>query len=375
MVARALKFLPEGRTLPTFTFHPEEAFDGRVPQWMMGDERPMVERFAAMHPRIEPHFTANEGYEHDYRLNELLHLIGGAPPGLCGTYVFHGLLAGAAKQGCDVLLVAEWGNQTFSDRGECAYFEYLYTGKWRQLWLALTRPQVHAGGMVRRFVARCIQPLLPDAFWHTMRRRVLGKEPIFEMMQPLSKKYRQASGADRRRKKSGWLSDRHQPWSRFHSRKLFIGHEDWRAEIDQGFEQMYGVALRDPMAYRPFVEFCLGLPTRMFFRDGEMRWLAKQMAKGIMPEEQRTTHLMGWWDVDWHLRIGRRRKDFLAELDSFEQDPTLARMLDFPALRASLEDWPEKTELDPQKFFRPQLGVPRALLTGRFVKFVEGRND
>ena len=81
------------------------------------------------------------------------------------------------------------------------------------------------------------------------------------------------------------------------------------ANAYQAFEQMYGVAQRDPMAYRPFVEFCLGLPTNMFMRDGEMRWLAKEMAKGIMPEEQRLNRLNGRWDADWHLRIGRRRRD------------------------------------------------------------------
>lgn len=137
---------------------------------------------------------------------------------------------------------------------------------------------------------------------------------------------------------------------------------------------MYGIALRDPTAYRPFVEFCLSLPTKMFMRDGEMRWLAKQMAKGIMPDEQRNNAQNGWWDADWHLRIGRRREEWLAELDRIEMDDRLGRMFDVPHLRAALEDWPTQTEIDPRKAFVAQLAVPTALIVSRFINYVEGRN-
>ena len=119
--------------------------------------------------------------------------------------------------------------------------------------------------------------------------------------------------------------DRYQPRNRRHSRKLLFGNGD-PGPFYQGLEQMYGIALRDPTAYRPFVEFCLSLPTKMFIRDGEMRWLAKQMAKGIMPEEQRRNALDGWWDADGQLRIRRRRSEWLAELarmeDEIRRDPS-----------------------------------------------------
>lgn len=156
---RALAALPSGQTLPTFTFHPEAEFDGQVPRWMMADERPLVEALCAMHPGLEPHFTANEGREHDYRWNELFHLMGD-PTGLTGTYIYHGMLAEAVKAGCDVLLLADWGNLTFSDKGECGFVEYLLTGRWRQLWLALIRPPIHSGSISRRFIARSLSALV-----------------------------------------------------------------------------------------------------------------------------------------------------------------------------------------------------------------------
>ena len=370
---RALAALPDGERLPTFTFHPEADFDGLAPRWQIGDERPMVEAFAAMHPRLDPQFTDNAGREHDYKCRELFHFTGD-PAGINGTYVMHGLLSEAAKVNCDVLLLADWGNVTFSDRGETGFVEYLLTGQWRQLWLALRRPPIHHGSILRRFASRTLAALLPVGLRVPLRRLLTGKASLSDVARPLSREYRQTSGAEGRLKRSGLDADRHQPRNRREFRALLLDGGDV-APLHQGLEQIYGVALRDPTAYRPFVEYCLSLPTRMFMRDGEMRWLAKQMARGLMPEQQRSNALNGWWDADWHLRIGRRRAEWLAELDRIEKDERLGQMLDVPRLRAALEDWPSQTETDPHKAFAVQLAVPTALIAARFVNYVEGRNE
>ena len=75
------------------------------------------------------------------------------------------------------------------------------------------------------------------------------------------------------------------------------------------------------------------------------------------------------------LRIGRRRKEFLEELQRLETDDRFAEMLDLPRLRAALEEGPEMTEIDPQKYGAREFAVPRGLLTARFINYVEGRND
>ena len=377
VAVRTLRALPEGQRLPTFTFHPEQGFDGRCEPGKIADERPLVEAFAAMHPGLEPHFTANEGYEHDHRWTDFFHLMGGAPSGLCNMYVFHGLFSEAANQGCDVLLLGEWGNFTFSDKGDWGFVEYLLKGRWRQLWLALTRQPNQHRSLLWRFFARTILALLPNSLWRlVMKVAQPGRQSLLELMQPLSAEYREASGADRRLRESGILFERYQPWNRRHAQQMLFQNNDAEtAEIYQAFEQMYDLPQRDPLAYRPFVEFCFGLPVEMFLRDGTMRWLAKEMAKGIMPEEQRKNRLNGRWDADWLLRVRRRRADYLAELDRLSGDERMAAMLDLPRLRAALENLPEETELDPQKYFGAEFAVPRGLLTARFVNYVEGRNQ
>lgn len=377
VAVRTLAALPAGQRLPTFTFHPEPGFDGRCEHGKLGNERPFVEAFAALHPGLEPHFTANQGYEHDYRWNEFFHLMGGAPSGLCNMYVFHGLFADAAKQGCDVLLLAEWGNYTFSDKGDWGFTEYLFKGRWRQLWLALSRQHNQHRSILWRFFARILLPLLPNPLWRLVLKVAQpDRKYLMDLMQPLSSEYQISSGAARRRGDLGVTQERYNPWNRRHAQQLlFQNGESETAEIYQAFEQMYGLPQRDPMAYRPFVEFCFGLPVDLFMRDGTMRWLAKEMAKGIMPEEQRINRLNGRWDSDWLLRVRRRRSDYLAELDRLESDDRIASMLDLPRMRAALENLPEQTELDPQKYFSAEFAVPRGLLTARFVNYVDGRNE
>lgn len=377
VVVHALNHLPNGQKLPTFTFHPEDGWDGIVEPGMIGNERPMVEAFARMHPGIEPHFTDNAGYEHDYCWNELFHLMGGAPSGLCNMYVFHGLFKMAREQGCDRLLLAEWGNFTFSDKGDWGYVEYLLKGRFGQLYKALAHRRNDRRSMLRRFLALSIVPLLPHSLW-TLLMRVWhrGDKRWLDLMTPLSKEFREVSGADERFRKSGLQINRYQPWNRRHAQRLLFQNKECdTAEIYQAFEQLYGVAQRDPTAYRPLVEYCFGLPVDVFMRDGEPRWLAKQMAKGIMPEDQRANHLNGRWDADWHLRIGRRRDDYLAEMSKLEDDTNLSSMLDLPRLRAALETMGETTLSDDQEMFPVEFAVPRALLTARFIRYIEGRND
>lgn len=376
VVVRAAQLLPAGQRLPTFTFHPEAGWDGIVAVGANGDERPMVEAFAALHPEIDPHFTDNRGYGHDYRWDDMFRAMEGAPSGMCNMYVFHGLLDRAGQAGCDVLLLAEWGNFTFSDKGDWAFVEYLLTGRWRQLWLALKHWPHDRRSMLRKFAVKCLVPLLPDALW----RRLYalwhpGDQLLRELLVPLTAGFRESSGANRRWQDAGFEFSRYQPRSRAHARELLFTNLDGdAAEVYQAFEQLYGLPCRDPLSYRPFVEFCFGLPTDLFMRDGIPRWLAKELGRGIMPEQQRQNRRNGRWDADWLLRIRRKAADYREELDRIAGDPELAAMIDVPRLKAALDNLPEQTELDPQKFMPIEMTLMRGLLTARYVNHLRGRN-
>jgi asparagine synthase (glutamine-hydrolysing) len=305
----------------------------------------------------------------------MFHLMDGASSVLPSMYLFHGLFAQTRDRGCDLLLLSEWGNRTFSSKGEWGFAEYLVTGQWRQLAMALSRNRHDDRSFLRRFLALSIAPLLPSKAYLALRRAIKPNVELpFERYVPLSKAYRVESGAEERMHRSGHDLDIGHPRNRRHWLELNVRASDAEeAEIYQAFEQLYGVRQRDPTAYRPLAEFCFGLPTRMYMRNGEVRWLAKQLNKGIMPEEQRQNVLNGRWDADWHLRIGRRRSEYLAELDRIGEDSRLARMLDLPRVRAALADFPAETPTD-SRMWTLECALPRLLLTARFVHWAEGKN-
>lgn len=378
VVAAALDVLPAAKRLPTFTFHPLAEFEDRSPPGMIGNERPMVEAFAAMHPRLEPHFIDNRGAAFDARCRELFHVTGMAPAGLSNMYMFHGIYGAAQAAGCDALLLAEWGNESFSQKGEWAFVEYLRRGRWRQLYRALRDHRADPRPLLRKFVALSLVPLLSDPAWRAMKRVVhRGERDILEVISPFTREFIASSRLGERAAQARFNAARFQPRSRADNiRYLFANGDSEAAEIHQGFEQLYGVRQRDPASYRPLVEFCLGIPTDQFMRDGQERWLAKRMAAGLIPEAQRRNLLNGFHDADWAVRLAPRRDALIAEFERIAADPRFAGRIDAPRFVAALKRWNGSgrgcDEIDRAEI---QIAAPRALMLTRFVNFVEGRND
>lgn len=142
----------------------------------------------------------------------------------------------------------------------------------------------------------------------------------------------------------------------------------------QGFEQLYEVSVRDPATYRPLVDFCLGLPTSMFLRDGETRWLARQLGRGLMPEAQRTMTGHGQHNSDWHKRLTPRIEDMRREVAAIRSDPILGAMIDTDLLAQNLDTWPAAQSVADEVFYPHAFRLPRAIAMGRYIRFMTNRN-
>jgi asparagine synthase (glutamine-hydrolysing) len=156
-------------------------------------------------------------------------------------------------------------------------------------------------------------------------------------------------------------------------RDSIVMESGWGESIGLALDLIHGIETRDPTAYRPLVEFCLSIPDDQYLRDGINRRLARRMLKGRIPDQVANETRYGTQAADWHLRLGRQRKNLLAELGRLSQDETIGPMLNTGGLRQSLEDWPESS-LDAETP-RLKLALGRGLTTARFVRFVQGRNN
>ncbi|MDE2435200.1 MAG: hypothetical protein KGM49_02965 [Sphingomonadales bacterium] len=368
--------LPTGQILPTFTFVNEPGWEARETRWRFEDERPKVEAFAAMHPTVRPTFVDSGGSASVDGMDDLFLLAGMAPASIGLLYPYHGMFAAARQQGCDLLIGAGMGNTTFSNDGARGFVEFLVTGRWRQLRRALAGLVEDHRPLWRRFAALSLVRAAPDPLWRAIVRwrgtmpadfnGVAGAlNPDWPGRAALSRSARAADPSFIR------------PFYRSREEEVASMARQMDADafdLMQGFQQKFSMAYRDVTRYRPFVEFCWSLPTDQFLRDGEMRHLARRMGRGHLPEETRTERRIGDQHADWHLRIGRRRDDLLAELRGMRDNPQIARLVDLPRLIGLLENFPEFPERDPSVAYQYQIALPSGIAAGRFIRHVSGSN-
>ncbi|MDE2596734.1 MAG: hypothetical protein KGL44_07655 [Sphingomonadales bacterium] len=374
VAVRAQDCLPDGQRLKSFTFRPHPAF--REPQSgpYFGDDGPLVAELAAMHPRIEPHF-AHAG-DYDARWDDMFLAIGIAPYALQNMGLYHPILAQAQGEGCDVILDAEMGNATISTRGDWGYAEYLFGGRWRELYRAVRNLRPKPSSPWLGMFWHGIVPLLPDSWWMAYQRQQ-GRNPQVTNLAVASLRQDVVDGHDllARLQQTRSLSMRSQYASRRQWQDIAIGRGSGEmGEIYQGFEQLYGLRIRDVTAYRPLVEFCIGLPTDLFLHDGMDRWLARALGKGLLPESIRNNTRYGLHNCDWHERIAPRRDDFAAGVAAARRDPLLGRILDFDRLDTLLARWPDQTDMSDDTIRDFAMALPRAAITARFVRYVRGSN-
>jgi len=376
VAARLLRAMPPEARLHAFTYVPLAGHGQREIPGALIDEGPAVLAFAAMHPQIVPHLINNPGIEFDHRLEDMFLAMGTATPNLAGFYRYHGIYEAARAAGCDMLLSADNGNCTFSSSGEWGPAEFLRSGRLVQLVRALRADRAGGRSLVWRLFAQALVPMLPDAPWRlAMRLRGKDTTPDNLRISALSEAPLAEFDVAARSTRAGTQYFR----TRYAWRKDLLRDQFARGDVEgsdmiQGWEQLYEVSMRDPTSYRPLVDFCLGLPTDMFMRDGVDRWLARELGRDLMPEAQRLMPGHGQHSTDWHLRLTPRLADMRREVAAIRADPLLAEMIDTAALDRDLDEWPAAATLEDRAFTRFAMRLPRAIAMGRYVRFMTGRN-
>ncbi|WP_296678573.1 asparagine synthase-related protein [Novosphingobium sp.] len=370
-----LDALPGDQPVDTYTFTVRHDWDGHTPPGTYGDERPRVAALCQRYPRLTPHFHSNDDRAFTDDLTKLFHTIGGAPQGLANMGVYHSLWQAARGDGCDRVLLGEFGNMTVSDDGNWAYSHYFKTLRWIQLFRALRSAPDDQRSLLRRFAALAVMPFLPDSLWH-WQRGIRGIENLYPLASPLRQDYARKSGAVDRAKAANLPNPRYPLRDRLAMIRE-VHDNTWGefSDVYSGFEQIYGMEQRDPTAYRPFFEFCAGLPANMVLYDGQDRRLARDLLNGRMDDEFRLSRLNGSHNADWYTRMTPRVADLREEIDRAANDPDLAEMLDFDRLRMALDSWPETSDMSSRERLVCSAAIPRAILYSRFFAYTEGRND
>jgi asparagine synthase (glutamine-hydrolysing) len=370
-----LRQLPPGQRLPSFTFVPLAEWDGTVAPHKFGSDQPYVEEFARMHPALDPVFVDNRGIDFDDRADALFTACDAGYPARVLASVYNGPGDAARAHGCDWVLNADSGNLTFSNGAPWAAPEFLRTGRWLKLWRLMANQRYDDRPMWRRIASRAALPLLPSALqarvrgaFHPERDSDVFANPYLSDQGRLADFRNEASTANNIATADAAGSRERYIANNYHAAGL-------GGEMSLGGEQVWGMLDRDVTAYRPLIEFCCAIPTDQFVRDGEDRWLGRRMAIGRLPERQRTNHLYGEHNVDWHARRTPRLAELRSQVEAIGRHPVLASVIDADRALADIDNWPETTPRDPLAASRLRFHLPVVLFVARYVDAMTGRNQ
>lgn len=378
IVADALLKAEPDRALASFTMVPDPEWRSGDAPGTIGNEWPVVERFAARHPRLQARQADPVHGGFDYRYREVAKTAGtfNAAQSLLGPH--HAIWEAAKGGGHDWLLTADLGNQSFSADGRWAYAEWFRQGRWRQFAQLINARRDDRRPLWRKVLGLGLVPHLPTALRAWLQVRLGGGAAKADadgcMLSGKARADYQARAAMRGSRPA---------WSgfAFARSRSDAARRDWEqqcheaAEITLALELKYGVRYRDVTAYRPLIEYCLSLPTEMFARNGTTRWLARQLAQGRMPQAQIDEALHGLHHVDWLVRMRRDARRFRQQIGAMRGHAWLAETLDLDRMERLLDQLPDEASENIFDALPYIHGVARAIVAGQWIGLNEGRND
>jgi asparagine synthase (glutamine-hydrolysing) len=381
VAATALRLHPD-RPLIGFTGVPAPGWDGKIADFHMGDESPHVEALREMYPSLElVRRDAGDSFLGEEEQKALFLLSNVSPRNADNLHWIFDCYRAAKDRGCDVLLKGTFGNISFSFTGEGAMPAWFTSFQWGKLWRELSSTRRKAA-IPMLFLSQVIRPLIPTKPWNTIQR-LRGREDPHPLNSwcPLNPEWaREMNVFERAEELNFDIMFKYPPPSTREWRWSVIEHV-WNegGDIALTFDGLAGVTTRDPTGYRPLMEFCLSIPDDQYLRNGQHRWLAQRMLRGLVPDMVIDARQRGRQGADWHFRMGRCREALRRELERLEADPVMARRLNLPSLKSALDAWPAETPLQVDRDERAiaqrlELAVGRAVTTARFIRYVEGAN-
>lgn len=277
VAARALK--PKGETLQGFSWSPPIT----TPIESAKDERTLVEEICNRED-IECNYVALTGQDYlNHRVRKFL----SEPTEMLESE--QKVQAEVAAQKIRMVLSGWGGDEAITFNGRGYFAELFVTGRWRTLYRELKlRGRVHELGLRGQIIRKVIVPLLPDSL--VMR------------LEALTNKYYQPAG------ESGYISPKlakkvqlrkknlpklpYQP--REHSgvrtnqqMLLDYGHLTNRIEAWAISGSQHQLVYSYPLLDRRIVEFALGIPVDLFFKQGWKRYLFRLSTGNLLPERVR----------------------------------------------------------------------------------------
>jgi asparagine synthase (glutamine-hydrolysing) len=286
---------------------------------------------AAMHDNMQHVLVEGTGDSPIENLDALLSLYDRPVATLCNNVWMSRIRAEVQQRNLCLLLTGEVGNWTISAGSYSILGEYLRErrwGEWQREALALG-----ANGQVRYrgILVSSLSPWLPR--W------------LLEVAAPLSSGINSASHNPAHPRLADEISKRRRSTLGTHSRAYYERNLETLINRDFGDHRKaslagWGIDERDPTADRRLAEFCLSLPVNMLLRKGERRPLAKAALSDRLPPRVLDQKIKGYQGADWHEGLTANRQAILDLIEDISSDTMASDLLDLPAMRDWVRNWP-----------------------------------
>jgi len=131
----------------------------------------------------------------------------------------------------------------------------------------------------------------------------------------------------------------------------------------------------NPLGDRALVEFSLGIPENLYWRNGVSRWFARQVLADRVPSEILTSRKRGKQSPEWHALATRRHAEMVEAVERIGRSRLASRVLDIPRMRQLLATWPKDAESARPLEALYGHGLQRAIALGGFLRWHEGSNE
>jgi len=360
VAATAARLLaPRGGQVTAFTAVPREDYRGAPIPHRLSDEGPLAALTAAMHPNIEHMLVRAGGRSPLAALERNFRLHGQPLLNLCNGAWIDAINDAARERGLTVMLVGAMGNLGLSYAGLELLPELLRAGRLAR-WLRETAAMTRRGARLGGVVARSLGPWTPAPVWRLAARLNGSPTPDLGRYCLLAPAVRGQNLAHRPARDG------------FDDRLALLSAAS--AVTQQGVLAEWGIDVRDPTADKRLLEFCLGVPTEQFLRDGQTRALARRALADRLPAAVLDSPLTGYQGADWHEGLSADRAGLAAELARLEACAPAGRLLDLARLRRLIEQWPPggwETQAVRDEY---RLALLRGVSAGHFLRRVSGSN-
>lgn len=363
----------KGQRLTAYTHVPLKGVPLADADDRIGDEWPLARALADLYPNIAHVPVEAPGRVLGGDLEAQVHYFEYPALNLCNLVWMREISRLAGRGGRTVLLSGVMGNATISLTGQERLTELLLAGQWRS-WLDECRALTRTGQSRLGPIWRSLAPVLPPRLY-TLIRAATGRETYRietysalkdeVLASPDFKARMRAVGADPTFRPARSV----RAFSEFVLRRLDIFGQEQKGQV-----AAFGVDARDPTADRRIVEFVQGVPSDLFLRNGEIKWLYHRAFAERVPEAVRAARHKGLQAADWHERYRRAQSDLRSIFTSASDHPAVRSLMAADSLSAVL-DQPFPAGLpDTQLTHRVRLRLLRGLSVAHFLRRMDRGN-